>query len=73
MIKNLKYRLSILFSGWRLRAYCAVLMAVITFAAATLLKTSACTVKVFDGEKTYVTRTLSPNVATVLASLNLKV
>lgn len=72
MIKNLKYRLSYLFSGWRLRAYCAVIMAIITFAAATLLNTSASTVKVFDGEKTYVTRTLSPNVATVLASLNLK-
>ncbi len=72
MIKNLKYRLSSLFSGWRLRAYCAVIMALITFAAANLLDTSVNTVKVYDGEQTYVTRTLSPNVATVLATLNLK-
>ena len=72
MIKNLKYRLSAAFGGWKLRAYCAVIMALITFAATTLLDTSVNTVKVYDGEQTYVTRTLSPNVATVLASLNLK-
>ena len=72
MIKNLKYRFASVFTGCKIRACCAVALAVITLAAAYLLDISVNTVKVFDGEKTSVARPLSPNTASVLNKLELK-
>ena len=72
MIKNLKYRFSCFFTAGKIRDCCAVVLAIITFAAATMLNLSVNTVTVFDGENTFVTRTLSPNTASVLSNLKLK-
>ena len=55
MIKNLKYRFSCFFTAGKIRACCAVVLAIITFAAATMLNLSVNTVTVFDGENTPLT------------------
>ncbi len=72
MLEKIKYNLSGIISGTKMRMACLAVLTAITIAAVTLLGNSVYTVNVFDGEKSYTVRTLSSNALSVLSNLNLK-
>ena len=72
MIEKLKYRLTGLLTGKKMRVGCVAVMTAITIVAVTLLSCSIHTVEIFDGETTYTVRTLNRNTANIFSTLNLK-
>lgn len=72
MLEKLKYYLSQGINPEQIRVRCVAVMCAVTIAVVTLLGLSVNTVKIFDGEKTYVVRSLNMNVASVLATVKLK-
>ncbi len=72
MIEKLKYHLTAVMTGKKMRIGCIAVLTAITIVAVTLLSSSIHTVEIFDGETTYTVRTLSRNAANAFSSVSLK-
>lgn len=72
MIEKLKYHLSALLNGRKMRIGCVAVFTAMTIVAVTLLSCSIHTVEIFDGETTYTVRTLNRNTASVFSEVELK-
>ncbi len=72
MIEKIKYHLFSFFKSKQVRVSAISFLTALTIAVVTLLNCSIHTIKVFDGEKTYVVRSLNNNVASVMSGLKLK-